>query len=67
MRLLFEWKFLLLEGGKVMYAEILSDKLNSLKESGQYREFVTINRICGQYPLAKLNGKEDEQSVVCVV
>lgn len=47
-----------------MYAEILSDKLNSLKESGQYREFVTINRICGQYPLAKLNGKEDEQSVV---
>lgn len=47
-----------------MYTEILSDKLNSLKERGQYREFITINRICGQYPLAKLNGKEDEQPVV---
>ncbi|TKI93133.1 aminotransferase class I/II-fold pyridoxal phosphate-dependent enzyme, partial [Bacillus cereus] len=32
--------------------------------SGQYREFVTLNRIRGQYPLAKLNGSEDSQPVV---
>lgn len=28
-----------------MYTELIQDKLDSLKESGQYREFVTINRI----------------------
>ncbi|MEH7464272.1 5-aminolevulinate synthase [Bacillus thuringiensis] len=47
-----------------MYTEIISNKLNALKESGQYREFVTINRIRGQYPLAQLNGQENEKPVV---
>ncbi|WP_028402258.1 5-aminolevulinate synthase [Ectobacillus panaciterrae] len=47
-----------------MYTELIQDKLDSLKESGQYREFVTINRINGQYPLAMLNGKEDTKPVV---
>ncbi|WP_432681262.1 5-aminolevulinate synthase [Bacillus velezensis] len=47
-----------------MYTEIFNKKINSLKESGQYREFVTINRINGQYPSAILNGKEDKNSVV---
>lgn len=47
-----------------MYTEIIDNKLKSLKESGQYREFVTINRICGQYPLAYLNGQDNAQPVV---
>ncbi|MBN9901139.1 5-aminolevulinate synthase [Bacillus thuringiensis] len=47
-----------------MYTKILNEKLVELKKSGQYREFVTLNRIRGQYPLAKLNGSEDSQPVV---
>ncbi|QWG81764.1 5-aminolevulinate synthase [Bacillus mycoides] len=47
-----------------MYTEILNEKLVELKKSGQYREFVTLNRIRGQYPLAKLNGSEDSKPVV---
>lgn len=47
-----------------MYAKIIEKKLESLKESGQYREFVTINRMRGQYPLAQLNGQKDGQPVV---
>ncbi|KXZ17350.1 5-aminolevulinate synthase [Bacillus nakamurai] len=47
-----------------MYTEIFNKKINSLKESGQYREFITINRINGQYPSAILNGQEDKNSVV---
>lgn len=47
-----------------MYLEIINHYLKSLKESGQYREFATINRICGQYPLARLNGRDDVPPVV---
>lgn len=47
-----------------MYTEMITNKLNSLKESGQYREFVTINRISGQYPWAMLSGQQDEKRVV---
>ncbi|QTL40375.1 5-aminolevulinate synthase [Xenorhabdus budapestensis] len=47
-----------------MYDNILNEKLMKLKENGQYREFVTLNRICGQYPLAKTNHIENENSVV---
>lgn len=47
-----------------MYTELINNKLQALKESGQYREFITINRIRGQYPLAQLNGQEKEQPVV---
>lgn len=47
-----------------MYTEIIKDKIDSLKQGGQYREFVTINRINGQYPLAILNGQKDEKPVV---
>ncbi|QNP50687.1 hypothetical protein [Diaphorobacter aerolatus] len=32
-----------------MYQRLLSEKLNGLKATGQYRTFVTLNRICGQY------------------
>lgn len=46
-----------------MYSGIISNKLNELKKNGQYREFVTINRIRGEYPLAYLNGTTDTQPV----
>lgn len=47
-----------------MYNGIINTKLQSLKDSGQYREFVTLNRIRGQYPLAYLNGNETSEPVV---
>lgn len=47
-----------------MYEKIVTEKLDALKESGQYREFITINRISGQYPLAHLNGSDNEKPVV---
>ncbi|MDE9488316.1 5-aminolevulinate synthase, partial [Xenorhabdus bovienii] len=47
-----------------MYNEMLNRKLVELKESGQYREFVTLNRIRGQYPLARLNNPENEKPIV---
>lgn len=47
-----------------MYQSLLSDKLSGLKASGQYRTFVTLNRICGQYPLARLEGDDDRPVVV---
>lgn len=47
-----------------MYSEIIRNKLKSLKENGQYREFITINRIRGQYPLALLNGEKESKPVV---
>lgn len=47
-----------------MYEMIVKNKLEDLKKSGQYREFVTINRISGQYPLANLDGTQDGKPVV---
>lgn len=47
-----------------MYTEIISNKLNNLKQQGQYREFITLNRISGKYPLAHLNGQKDSKPVV---
>lgn len=47
-----------------MYSEIFKDKIDHLKKIGQYREFVTINRIKDQYPLAVLDGQEYAEPVV---
>lgn len=47
-----------------MYAEIIDRKLEQLKSSGQYREFVTLNRIRGQYPLARLGSDKKSEPVV---
>lgn len=47
-----------------MYTTFVENKIDSLKKSGQYREFVTINRISGQYPLAVINDQEHEKPVV---
>ncbi len=43
-----------------MYQERLIEKLDSLKKTGQYRNFVTLSKICGKYPLAKAIGKNNE-------
>ena len=47
-----------------MYERLLSQQLNHLKAVGQYRNFVTLNRICGQYPLARLEGSDARPVVV---
>lgn len=47
-----------------MYQSLLSEKLSELKASGQYRTFVTLNRICGEYPLARLEGADDRPVVI---
>lgn len=36
-----------------IYQKILNKKLTELRASGQYRTFVTLNRLCGQYPQAQ--------------
>lgn len=47
-----------------MYQSLLSEKLSELKASGHYRTFVTLNRICGEYPLARLEGAGDRPVVI---
>lgn len=47
-----------------MYQSILRQQLELLKSSNQYRTFTTLSRICGQYPLAKLEGAPDTPVVV---
>lgn len=47
-----------------MYQALLREQLETLKSSNQYRTFTTLSRICGQYPLAKLDGREQEPVVV---
>jgi len=47
-----------------MYQSLLREQLESLKSSNQYRTFTTLSRICGQYPLAKLQGSDREPVVV---
>lgn len=44
-----------------MYEAILQEQLETLRLSGQYRQFTALNRICGHYPMARLpdaNGSE---------
>lgn len=47
-----------------MYQALLQDKLEALHTSGQYRQFTTLNRICGRYPLAHLTDNNDSEVVV---
>lgn len=48
-----------------MYNALINNKLQALKDSGQYREFITINRIRGNYPMAMVEGiNSDKQAVV---
>lgn len=47
-----------------MYQRLLNEKLVGLKASGQYRTFVTLSRICGQYPLAQLEAGDQRPVVV---
>ncbi|MFW9079931.1 5-aminolevulinate synthase [Pseudomonas sp. P2757] len=47
-----------------MYQALLQDKLETLRTTGQYRHFTTLNRICGRYPLARLSDNNDSEVVV---
>ena len=47
-----------------MYQSLLSEKLSELKASGQYRTFVTLNRIRGKYPLARLAGEDNRPVII---
>ncbi|MFD3424134.1 5-aminolevulinate synthase [Streptomyces decoyicus] len=51
-----------------MYEQYLSGKLEELRRSGQYREFVDINRRAGAYPKAirrTADGRDQEVTVWC--
>lgn len=47
-----------------MYQSLLRQQLELLKSSNQYRTFTTLSRICGRYPLAKLDDSEQDPVVV---
>ncbi|WP_299155080.1 5-aminolevulinate synthase [uncultured Tateyamaria sp.] len=47
-----------------MYDAMFEAKVNDLVESGQYREFVTLNRMRGEYPLARLAADNDTSPIV---
>ena len=47
-----------------MYNALFDQKINDMVASGQYREFVTLNRIQGKYPLARLASDGGRQPVV---
>lgn len=47
-----------------MYNQLFMAALEGLRVSGQYRTFANINRIAGQYPLARLESTSDKEIVV---
>lgn len=47
-----------------MYQALLQEQLETLKSSNQYRTFTTLSRICGQYPLARLEDGSQKPVVV---
>ncbi|WP_246794860.1 5-aminolevulinate synthase [Burkholderia perseverans] len=47
-----------------MYAATAEGKVESLKSSGQYREFQTVDRIRGRYPLAHVGNNLRKEDVV---
>lgn len=47
-----------------MYQTLLREQLELLKSSNQYRTFTTLSRICGQYPLARLDDDGRDPVVV---
>ncbi|MEV8307119.1 5-aminolevulinate synthase [Streptomyces flavidovirens] len=49
-----------------MYESFLSGKLAELRESGQYREFVDINRRAGAYPTAPRSKADSSRDAVTV-
>lgn len=48
-----------------MYISLLKNKLNTLKASNQYREFITLNRIRGNYPFAWIEHTQKKAVVWC--
>ncbi|ALB21841.1 5-aminolevulinate synthase [Piscirickettsia salmonis] len=47
-----------------MYHTIAEKKLEFLKKTGQYREFININRINKNYPLVYINSDKEKEAVV---
>ncbi|KND59168.1 5-aminolevulinate synthase [Candidatus Burkholderia verschuerenii] len=48
-----------------MYDRLFCEKLDEIRSAGQYRTFVTLNRVCGQYPLAHIDGENRKVTVWC--
>jgi 5-aminolevulinate synthase len=53
------------DAGGLQYEAAISAKINALRNSGQYRIFVTIDRINGEYPLARVNNSAKKVVVWC--
>ncbi|MEH0020556.1 MAG: 5-aminolevulinate synthase [Desulfobacter sp.] len=49
-----------------MYEQLFTDKLNGLKEKGQYRTFININKLNNQYPRALYTSEAQSESEVIV-
>lgn len=47
-----------------MYQELLRKKIDALRWAGEYREFVSTNRISGRYPMADMSDTADSRPVV---
>ena len=47
-----------------MYQSLLREQLELLKSSNQYRTFTTLSRICGRFPLAKLDDSDRDPVIV---
>jgi len=45
------------------YQAHFSSDISTLKQDGRYRSFAVLERICGQYPLARMHGPEGVKQV----
>lgn len=47
-----------------MYEELFDRKIENIKKTGQYRIFIPIDRVQGNYPLAKCNQAKNNKVIV---
>ena len=47
-----------------MYEELFDQKIESIKKTGQYRIFIPIDRVQGNYPLAKCDQAKNNKAIV---
>lgn len=47
-----------------MYSEVAKSKIENLKSTGLYRQFININKICSEYPLASIGNNTKKEVVV---
>jgi len=48
------------------YSQIFENKLTQLKQSGQYRSFAALERLCGQFPQAIYNSEDGSSKQVTI-